>query len=95
MSFCPVVSDGEAFNSLWSNGLAWGSVTISEANATICVKGGELSLSSLKVCNVVFDVIALRKAGASVGSTQTATVKSGEKIRLSAENITLPKNKIN
>jgi hypothetical protein len=44
---------------------------------------------------VVFDVIALRKVGASVGSTQTATVKSGEKIRLSAENITLPKNKIN
>jgi uncharacterized protein (DUF608 family) len=95
MSFCPVVSDGEAFNSLWSNGLAWGSVTISEANATICVKGGELSLSSLKICNEVFDVIALRKAGASVGSTQTATVKSGEKIRLSAENITLPKNQIN
>jgi hypothetical protein len=43
----------------------------------------------------VFDVIALRKAGASVGSAQTATVKSDEKIHLSAEKITLPKIQIN
>ena len=90
MGFDPKGQVDGVFRSLWSNGLAWGSVEVSEGAVTLTVDGGELELSSLKIGSQEFDAIKLVNAGAAMVSSNNAVIRSGETLNLNSSNISLP-----
>ena len=49
IAFAPMVRAGTAFRSVWSNGLAWGTVTFDTGEIVLRVLGGETRLGSLGI----------------------------------------------
>ncbi|MBI1779395.1 MAG: hypothetical protein HYR63_29025 [Proteobacteria bacterium] len=47
IGFAPMLRDGLAFRCIWSNGLAWGTVTLEEGSCALRVLGGQSPLASL------------------------------------------------
>lgn len=90
MGFDPKGQVEGTFRSLWSNGHAWGVVTVSEGQATLSVEGGTLILRSLSICAAAFDSEVLCKAGAEAGVDGQAVVKTGQDLTLKSEDISLP-----
>ncbi|MGE4612206.1 MAG: GH116 family glycosyl-hydrolase [Paracoccaceae bacterium] len=87
MSFAPKVEREGTFQSLWSNGQAWGQVTISDGAVQISVLGGSLTLKTLTIGNKTFNYKELKEYGAEVIDDVSASVKSGGVINLVSKEI--------
>lgn len=82
MGFAPIHQDGGKFKSLWSNGLAWGGISIEGDNVEISVLGGHLSLTELTVHGRTFSATDLG-AQADVHLTgERAEIKAGGTVSL-------------
>ena len=92
MGFKPITGDDGTYNSLWSNGLSWGSIKIGSDGATLTVEGGQLELTELKICHATLDIEALQMAGASIADGDFAILTAGQSLRVLDGGFELPSN---
>ncbi|EAR51906.1 hypothetical protein OG2516_16434 [Oceanicola granulosus HTCC2516] len=82
MGFAPIHDANGTFRSIWSNGTAWGQVTLTDDAAELTVMGGRLELGELTLRDKTLDAAALADAAGGAVEEGRARLPAGTKLSL-------------
>ena len=80
MGFAPKHDDKGTFQSMWSNGTAWGQVNTSQGKVTLKVIGGQLKLKTLTIGDVSHDCATLHAASGRTPDANALSLGPGDEL---------------